>query len=214
MALTKVSSGVVTQSLSLTNLTASNVKGGSLQNTSGVTAIDVAKLSTNAARYTRQCYVQVDSTDRTSGTSWTVGTEMPEVGGFKGGSLVKIYYNFPCRNDSTGWGGIYFEPQIRFNAGTWQSLGSRGYDAVMNNGSSDIAYTSNTMLVDPGIATDFSVQLRFYFRSYDGSVGVNNANGHEINGISGTASLMSGINGYQHYGHWIVEELAIFRGTA
>lgn len=214
MALTRVSNNMLPSTVSVTNVAATNVKGSTLQNAAGATAIDVTKLSATASRYTRQSYVQVDTTDRSSSTSWTIGTEMPEIGGFKGGSLVKVYYNYPCRNDSTGWGGIYFEPQIRFNTGTWQSLGSRGYDAVMNNGSADISYTSNTMLIDPGLATDFSVQLRFYFRSYDGTVGVNNSQGHDINGVSGTATIMSGNNGNQHYGHWIVEELAIFRGAA
>ena len=214
MALTKVSNNMLPTTITLSSVTATTVKGSTLQNSVGNTAIDVTKLSTNQSRYTRQVLTQVDTTDRTTNTTWAVGTEMPTITDLKAGSLLKIYYNYPCRNDSTGWGGIYFEPQIRFNGGSWQSLGSRGYDAVMNNGSSDIAYTSNTMLIDPGSSSDFTAQLRFYFRSYDGSVGVNNGNGHDINVVSGTATIMSGVNGQQHYGHWIIEELAIFRGVA
>ena len=125
-----------------------------------------------------------------------------------------IFYSYPCRNDSTGWGGLYFEPQIRINGdqGVWCSLGSRGYDAVMNNGSSDISHTNNHMLIDPEMTSDFTFQLCFYFRSYDGTVGLNNSQGHDMNATSGTATILPNDNGWQHYGHFIVEELALFKG--
>lgn len=214
MALTKASSGVINQSLTVATLQATNVKGANIQSTGGTAAIDVAKLSTNQARYTRQVITQVDTTDRTTSTTWTLGTELPTMTDFKAGSILKIYYMYPCRNDSTSWGGLYFEPQIRFNSSTWQSCGSRGYDAVMDLSPGSISHTSNTMLIDPAASADFTAQLRFYFKSYDGSVGLNNGNGHDINTVSGTATIMSGVNGQQHYGHWIIEELAIFRGAA
>ena len=214
MALTKISNSMLPTSVSLTNVTATNLKASNLQDASGNAAINVSKVSGNPARYVRQCLFLSDTTDRTTGTSWAIGTQFDNFGTFKAGSLLKIYYNYPCRNDSTGWGGIYFEPQLAIN-GTWYSLGSRGYDAVMNNGSSDIAYTSNTMLINPGMTSDFTASIRFYFRSYDGTVGVNNGNGHDINTISGTASLMGGTNNnVQHYGHWIIDELAIMRGDS
>lgn len=211
MALTKVTTGVLSQTLSLTNVTATNVKTTNLQDTSGNNAINVPKVAGNAARYTRQILNLVDTTDRTSGTTWTAGTTFGEMYGFKANSVLKISYMYPCRNDSTSWGGLYFEPQIRFNGGAWQSLGSRGYDAVMELGNGSISFTSNIMFIDPGLASDYSIALRYYFRSYDGTVGVVNGNGHEINTTSGTASLMSGTNGQQHYGNWIVEELALFK---
>lgn len=214
MALTKVSNGVLSQTLSLTNVTATNLKATNLQDTSGNTAINIPKVSGNAARYTRQVLNLIDTTDRTSSTSWTAGTTFDELYGFKAGSTLKISYMYPCRNDSQGWGGIYFEPQIRFSGGAWQSLGSRGYDAVMNDGAADISFTSNQMYIDPGMTSDYSIAIRFYFRSYDGSVGINNGNGHDLNSTSGTASLMSGKNGQQHYGNWIIEELALFRGNS
>ena len=218
MPLTRISNSLLPSSVSITNITATNLRTNSLQDSSGNTALDVSKVASTTAqgagRYVRQIINQVDTTDRTSGTSWTAGTELPVVGGFKAGSLLRIYYMYPCRNDSTSWGGIYFEPQIRFNQGTWQSLGSRGYDAVMELGNGSISFTSNSMLINPEQSSDFSVQLRFYFRSYDGSVGINNGNGHDINATSGTANLMSGNNGLQHYGHWNIEELAILRGAS
>jgi hypothetical protein len=214
MALTKVSSGVVNQALTVNTLNATTVKATNMQNISGTSAVDVNKLSTNQARYTRQIITQVDTTDRTTSTTWTLGTELPTMTDFKAGSLLRIYYMYPCRNDSSSWGGLYFEPQIRFNSSTWQSCGSRGYDAVMDLSPGSISSTTNTMLIDPAASVDFTAQLRFYFKSYDGSVGLNNGNGHDINAISGTATIMSGNNGNQHYGHWIIEELAIFRGAA
>ncbi len=184
-----------------------------LQNLSGVTAINLNNID-QGSRYLRQIYRMVDTTDRSSSTSWTLGTTFSDLPDFQANSVVKVYYNYPVRNDSTGWGGLYFEPQIRFNSGPWQSLGSRGYDAVMNNGSSDISYTNNLMYINPGLvglslAGTFTVGIRFYFRSYDGTVGLNNSLGHDVNTVSGTATIMSGENGQQHYGHWIVEELAL-----
>lgn len=191
----------------------SELKVDKLQNLSGVTALNVNNLTNGTSRYLRQIYRLVDTTDRSTGASWTLGTTFADLPDFKAGSVLKIYYNYPCRNDSTGWGGLYFEPQIRFNAGGWQSLGSRGYDAVMNNGTSDISYTNNQMYIDPGMFSTFSVGIRFYFCSYDGTVGLNNGQGHDVNTVSGTATIMSGDNGNQHFGHWIVEELALFGTT-
>lgn len=188
------------------------LKTGILQDMSGNTALDMSKIASNAGRYTRQIINLIDTTDRSSGTSWTAGTTFADQPGFKAGSLLKIFYMYPARNDSTGWGGLYFEPQIRFNGGTWQSLGSRGYDAVMEYGQS-INSTQNTMLISPGQTSDFSVGIRFYFRSYDGTVYLVNGGGHDINTVSGTATIMSGTNGQQHYGNWIIEELALLRGS-
>lgn len=203
--------------VSFTTLTAGTVKATNLQDANSNTAMSVSKMTTNAARYTRQIICLSDTTDRSATTSWVAGTTFTEMTGFKGGSVLKIYYMYPCRNDSTGWGGLYFEPQIQFNTGTWYSLGSRGYDAVMHNTSADIHWTENTMYVDPSAYTgtsDFSMNLRFYFRSYDGTVGLNNSQGHDLNATSGTASnIGGGYNIYQHYGHWIIEELALFRGN-
>jgi hypothetical protein len=99
---------------------------------------------------------------------------------------------------------------VRFNDEPWQSLGSAGYDGgVMSLGYACIASYQQTLFIDPGRSTPFSVQFRFYFKSYDGTVGLNNALGHDINLTSGTAALMSGNNGLQHYAHVIVQELAL-----
>ncbi|MFZ3232725.1 MAG: hypothetical protein WA194_04280 [Patescibacteria group bacterium] len=64
---------------------------------------------------------------------------------------------------------------------------------------------SNTLLVDPVQSSDFTVKVRFYCRSYDGTVTMNGSN--NINAISGTAPLMSGDNGNQHFAHVVIEEV-------
>jgi len=150
--------------------------------------------------------VEVDSTNYSAGTSWTLGPTFSNLTGFQANSRVLVSYHFPMRNDATSWGGGYIEPQITFDNSTWQSLGSSGYDgAVMNNSSASIGSYFQQLLIDPGISTSFSVRLRFYFRSYDGTVTINQS--HSINTISNTATLMSGVNGTQHYCKVIVSEL-------
>lgn len=177
-------------------------------------AIDIDKMAAaSTPRYSRRIINLIDTTDRSSGTTWTLGYDSGNISGFKAGSVLKISYMYPARNESSSWGGLYFEPQIRYNNGVWQSLGSRGYDAVMNtNSGGNIRYTDNVMYVDPAQSADYYIAIRFYFKSYDGTVGLNNSQGHNINAISGTAPLMAGNNGNQHYGNWIIEELALLKG--
>jgi hypothetical protein len=115
------------------------------------------------------------------------------------------------RNDNTSWGGIYLEPQVQFNGGTWQSLGSTGHE-MMTTSAMDIATYHNELLVVPGIATDFTAAFRFYFRGYEATVYLNNGSNHDINVVSGTATIMSGDNGNQHYFHILVEEFATGMG--
>lgn len=177
-------------------------------------AIDIDKMAAaTTPRYTRRIVNLIDTTDRASGTGWTLGYDSGVISGFKAGSILKINYMYPARNESSSWGGLYFEPQIRYNQGSWLSLGSRGYDAVMStNSGGNIRYTDNSMLIDPAQSANFTISIRFYFKSYDGTVGLNNSQGHDINNISGTAPLLAGANGQQHYGNWIIEELALLKG--
>lgn len=182
----------------------------SVKNTSGATALNVSTVASPLSRYIRQVINIVDTTDRSATTSWTAGGTWGPYTGFRAKSLLKIYYSYPARNDSTSWGGLYFEPQISINSANWITTGSRGHDTVMDYGQASIHHTNNCMLFDPQMTESFSVSLRFYFRSYDGTIGLNNSGDHNMNQISGTATLMSGNNGLQHYGHWIIEELALF----
>lgn len=175
----------------------------------GTAAIDVEKIASNTGRYTRQVVTEYNSTTYSFSTSWALGPTFTTISGLQAGSLVRLFYHFPMRNDSTSWGGGYIEPQISINGGTWQSLGSCGYDAsVMNLGNGAIGSFNNSILLDLSQTTAFSVQFRFYCRSYDNTLTMNGS--HEINVISGTATLLSGTNGLQHWGHIIVEELATF----
>ncbi len=149
---------------------------------------------------------QVDSTTRNHSTTWGLGPTFSVVQGFRAGSKVRLTYHVPMRNHSSSWGGGYIEPQIRINGGTWQSLGSSGYDGgVMTLGADAIGSYNNTLLIDPAQTADFSVQARLYYKSYDGTVIVNGSN--NINNISGSASLMSGVNGMQHYTNVSIEEV-------
>lgn len=154
----------------------------------------------------RNIVVQVDTAGRSSGTGWTLGPSFSAIQ-CRGGSLVKMSYHVPMRNDASGWGGIYIEPQVRFNYGSWQSLGSTGHE-MMHLGNADIATYKNDLVINPGIASEFLVEFRFYFRAYEGTVYLNNGSNHDINVVSGTASIMSGDNGNQHFFHIIVEEFA------
>lgn len=151
--------------------------------------------------------VQVDPNARTVTTAWAIGPTFTNITGFKAGSKVKLTYTVPCRNDDAGWGGMYIEPQVSFNGGaSWNSLGSSGYDGnvmVLNGGG--IGTYTNVILIDPGMAADFSVQVRFYYKTYSGTGYVNSQ--HDLTAVSGSAPLMSGINGSQHYTKIIVEEV-------
>lgn len=67
--------------------------------------------------------VQTNTTTYSTSTTWALGPSFSTVTDFKAGSRVKLSYHIPMRNDSTGWGGGYIEPQVSFNGGsTWSSL--------------------------------------------------------------------------------------------
>lgn len=156
---------------------------------------------------TKRIVSQVDTGNYSTNTTWALGPTFAQLTGFSPNSVIKLTYAFPMRNDSASWGGGYLEPQIRINTGAWQSLGSGGYDgSVMNLGNSAIGTYTNVLYITPAQASTYSLQFRFYFKSYDGTVLINQS--HDINGVSGTATIMSGQNGLQHYAHIIVEELS------
>ena len=184
------------------------VRVNKIDNTSNNTVLDINTLSLTGF-YSRQTVTQVDTTSRTFTTAWALGPTFDVIPNCQSRSLLHISYYVPARNDSTSWGGLYIEPQVRFNEGTWQSLGSSGYDGgVMRNGQASIGSYYQTILIDPAQTASFSVQFRIYFRSYDGTAGVNNGVNHDINVVSNTATIISGNNGLQHFTHIVVEELA------
>jgi hypothetical protein len=184
------------------------LKVDEIKNLNGVSKLRLDRLATNG-RYTRTTTVQVDAANYSSTNAWTLGPTFGVINNLQANSLLKLFYAVPTRNESTSWGGCYIEPQVRFNEGTWQSLGSCGHDGgVMYLGNAFIGTYRQIILIDPGQAATFSAQFRLYFRSFDGTVGLNNALGHDLNSVSGTAPLISGANGQQHFTHLIVEELA------
>jgi hypothetical protein len=102
---------------------------------------------------------------------------------------------------------MYIEPQVSFNGGAYQSLGSCGYDgSVMNLNAPSIGSYYNSILINPSLSSTFSAQFRFYFRSYDGTSTLNGS--HDINLISNTATIMSGVNGLQHFSKIIVQGIS------
>jgi hypothetical protein len=161
--------------------------------------------------YVRQSVAQVYSSSFSVGNGWALAVTFDSLPTFNANSLIEMDYLFPCRNDSTSWGGMYIEPQVSFNGGSsWSSLGSCGYDGgIMHSGSADIGSYYNSMTIDPGQTSAFTPRFRFYMRSYDGTSGINNGSiSNDVNNISGTATLLSGNNGLQHFGRINVREIA------
>lgn len=191
-----------------------SIDGTGIVRSSSSVAFSLTKIVSNAGRYTRQVYTQVDSTSFSSiTTSWQLGPSFTDVGDFRAGSLVKLFYHMPVRNDDSSWGGLYIEPQYRINSGAWLSLGSSGYGAAMTLATGDIEHYNNMILIDPAQTSTFTIGFRFYVRTYSGTNGRINVD-HDVNLISGTATLATGNNGLQHYAHIIVEEMAILRGDS
>jgi hypothetical protein len=157
-------------------------------------------------------YVGVDSISRMIPTTWTLGPSFIGPSDFKANSYIEITYSIPARSNATGWGGYWIEPQISFDGGgTWLSLGSSGFDGnIMNNTSNSVIGTyTNTLLINPGLSNDFSVNFRFYYRSYAAFVEINS--NHSINTISGTAPRIGGgqVQSAQHFTHVIIKEILV-----
>ena len=152
--------------------------------------------------------VQVDAAARSSGTTWTLGPTFTTITGLKVGSRLSVEYYVPARNSSTSWGGGYFELQVRFDGGTWKSLGSSGYSTVMASTSAAIGFYHNRFLIDPaleGISADFTAQFRLYFSSFDGTLNVNTLN--QVGSTGAGAPALTGVNNTQNWTHIIVDEI-------
>lgn len=177
-------------------------------------ALNLQRLGDKPGYYLRRAVEQVYTDSLTFGTGWTLlPSNWAAIGGITPGSILEVFYHIPWRNDNAGWGGIYTELQVSVNGGPWQSLGGSGYEMV--NVAGNILHYNNTLLLSPDMAADYSVQFRIYCRSYQGTCGVNNGNGHDLNSTSGTASGWytdtSGVApqpNNQHYTHLILKEFA------
>lgn len=194
----------------------SRLKLDRLATRSGNNVIDINKLASLAGRYVRQTQYAVESATYNFTTAWALGPSFNPFNGvqLKAGSVVKLYYHMPFRNDALSWAGTYTELQYRINGGTWVSMGSTGYDGGTMHyaggtgvtGAGHIAFYNNTLIIDPQQTADFTIDFRFYCRSYGGTSILNGS--HEINVISGTAALQPSPHGNQHFSHVIAEELA------
>lgn len=155
--------------------------------------------------YVRQVTCDIDTESRTA-SGWTLGPTFPSRT-YKANSIIKMSYLVPMRNDASGWGGIRIEPQVAIN-GTWYQLGNTGHE-MMTSSSADIMTYQNHMVLNFGQTSDFTAQFRFYFRSYEGTVGWNNGSNHDIN-ASGTGTQYFPLTDTQnqHYMHMNIEEYA------
>lgn len=176
----------------------------------GLKAFDVKKFATLGGYSIRQVFLSTDTTtyNPAAAPTWIQGPISGVTPQFKAGSLIALTYNVPTYATDTGWGGMYLEPQIKLNAGVWQSLGSSGFSTVMSlaDGAGQRGHYYNELTIDPAMTVDYTVQIRVMCAMYTG-VGVVNGN-NSINSVSGTGTLMSGNNGIQHYSKFILEELA------
>jgi len=127
----------------LKNTTADSVKTSKVLDSSSNLTIDLDNFELNGY-YTRKIYNQTTSSTYTINSgrqSFELGPTFSNVSGFKPSSLIYIYYHIPTRNDNDpAWGGIYVEPQVRFNLGSWYSLGGTGFDLMFNDGRQIMSY--------------------------------------------------------------------------
>lgn len=82
----------------------------SISRSDGVSVIDT---STASEIFVRRHVLQVDTADRSSTGTWTLGPMFRALHGFRAGSKLQLFYLVPMRNNEAGWGGAYIEPQLR-----------------------------------------------------------------------------------------------------
>lgn len=181
------------------------VQVDSLTNTSGKTL--------NGDYVLGKVYKVYDSTSYSTSSARTFvdGPILTNLTGFKGNSLIELFYHVPGRNDSTSWGGMYVEPNVSFdNGSTYSSLGHTGYDVVMVYNSNTILSYNNTIWINPNQTADFTMKFKFRFCSYDGTTYINgirdiNDAGTETSG-SNSNFLTTDDSHLQHFFHIIVKE--------
>lgn len=175
--------------------------------------IDVETVSLNGFMTRRIINQTHQSSWSTSSTrrDFNLAHTFPEITGFKAGSLVHLSYHIPTRNNNTNWGGIFVEPQVQFNGGSWYSLGGSGYD-LMYHSSKAISSYFNSVMFDPEQTQDFSIRFRFYLAGHDGSTEINGS--HSLGTRSNSSSYpdLPGDNSLQHYWSLKIEELAKLGG--
>lgn len=178
----------------------------------GGAAIDVDSLPADAL-YTRQYVLQHDKVNRTFTDTFALATTFPTVTDLLGNSKILLEWFVPLRNDnSSNWGGAVMEMQVQFDGGTWQSLHTTGHSCCMHFGTSAIKSYHNMMLIDPAIATTFTVAFRLYVRSFNGTLWYGALN-RDIGLVSGTAALLDGVIQDQWYPTLHIREIAKVSGV-
>ena len=141
----------------------------------------------------------LDTTGRSFGSGWGQGYVSPEFVRSKAGSesRIKMTYRLPARNGSSNWGGGYNELHYSVDGGaTWITAGNGGYDAaVMASSANMIASDHGTVWFDDLPGTSF--KFRWYHRSYDGTLEINQA--HDI---------LHGDNGWG-FSNFYIEEISL-----
>lgn len=191
----------------LTSLTVDSINTDTVSRSDGTVVLNVSGAS---PIYVRRHVIQSDTTDRSTTTSWSLGPTFPVLNDFQAGSKIHLFYSVPMRNDDVGWGGGYIEPQLSINGGSWQSLGSCGYDGgVMGYGARIVTYRNN-ILIDPQQTNPFNIQFRFYFKSHSGTIQWNDS--RDIGLTSGTAPLLNTTINDNFHAHIKVKEIAKVAG--
>lgn len=197
----------------LNTLNTPTISVSSVNDSSGTQKFNLETVSLDGY-YTRKITPQSNTTTYTTSTTrrnFTLGPTFPNIVGCKAGSLIHLHFYVPTRNNDEAWGGIFLEPQVRFNSGSWFSLGGTGYDIMLNSSRAIQSYT-NSVLFDPQQTVDFDIQFRFYWASYDGSTTINGS--HSINSLNGDSPIDTNTtNANQHYLTIKVEELAKWSGV-
>lgn len=122
-------------------------------------------------------YVEEDNVDRSFVNGWDLG-QVWQVRTIRDGYDVKLHFEIPVRNDSTNWGGGYLDIEYSVNGSPYTSIGNTGYQLVMGYSARIITtyartiYLKRSELSAPSTG-DFTLQFRFKYRSYDGTLYVN-----------------------------------------
>ena len=160
----------------------------------------------NQGRVIRQIFSHTDSSNRSSGSSWTVGMTTNAIP-VQAQSDFLVYLYVPMRNDDSGWGGGYNRLEFRYRVGTgawsgYYQLGQSGYSTVMNSNGADIGEYSNWFWIPLGLSGDGEIQLRHQFRSYSSTVTINQSNSLSA------GDAIGGVDRYQNYSKFLMVELS------
>jgi hypothetical protein len=114
-------------------------------------------------------------TYQTDGAGFTVGTSFVDTNVWSGftcpaNAVIAVNVFQSWRNNSTSWGGGYFDMKYRIDGGDWVTVGNTGYQGMQNGNASIDNYTQQIVLDFSAQTTDFNLEITYMNRSYDGSL--------------------------------------------